>query len=121
MNEHAAALLHNLAAKLGTTSEYLWAVLVKQAPISSFITLGEYALVAVLFATLYRFRLQIGGFMRDWFAEEEVSAFFASAIAGLTLAVLLIACLLSFSSMLTGFLNPEYWALKEVLSAVKSK
>ena len=34
MNDQTALLLKQLADKLGTTTEYLWAVLLKQAPIT---------------------------------------------------------------------------------------
>ena len=35
MNEATAKLIEELAAKLGTTAEHLWGVLVRQAPISA--------------------------------------------------------------------------------------
>lgn len=39
MNEQTAKLLEQLASKLGTTSEYLWNILLKQAPIDATVTL----------------------------------------------------------------------------------
>jgi len=39
MNENTAKLIEQLAQKLGTTSEYLWGVLLKQASISATVTL----------------------------------------------------------------------------------
>lgn len=35
MNEQTVKLVEQLAQKLGTTTEYLWNVLIKQAPISA--------------------------------------------------------------------------------------
>ena len=119
MNEQTAQLLQGLADKLGTTSAYLWGVLVKQAPISSTIALVEYVLIFVLLAALFRFRVAIGKFFRGWFESEEVSAFLASAVFVIVLVVLLLAVLFSVSTTITGFLNPEYWALNKVLSTVK--
>ena len=119
MNEQTAALLQNLADKLGTTSQYLWAVLVKQAPIYSVITLVEYVAFALLLTALYRFRVPVGKFIKAWFETEEITAFIFCVVAGLTLVTLILSCLFSVSPMLTGFLNPEYWALKEVMNAVK--
>ena len=39
MNEQTTILLQKLSESLGTTSEYLWAVLIKQAPISATISM----------------------------------------------------------------------------------
>ena len=35
MNDQTAKLIEQLAQKLGTTTEYLWSVLIKQAPIDA--------------------------------------------------------------------------------------
>lgn len=48
MNEGTERLLTQLAEKLGTTTEYLWAVLLKQAPIDA---IGQLVSI-VLFACL---------------------------------------------------------------------
>lgn len=121
MNEHTAELISQLAAKLGTTSEYLWMVLIKQAPISSAIWLIEYVVVACIIAASYRFREQLGGFMRAWFERDEVTASVSCLIFTVISIVILMCCLFGISSTITGFVNPEYWALNEILSAVKSK
>ena len=53
MDSQSAVVIQNLANKLGTTSEYLWAVLIKQAPISGTVDLILYALtVAVIVVAL---------------------------------------------------------------------
>lgn len=122
MNEQTTALVAQLAAKLGTTSEYLWAVLVKQAPITGTIILVEYALTILLVAAVWRFRKPIGAFLREHNNfDTEILYVLGSVVVVLVSVVWLLACVFTFSSMLTAFLNPEYWALKEVLSAIKAK
>ena len=83
MNENTARLLDNLATKLGTTSEYLWSVLLKQAPISG------------------------------WIAVVEIVIFVVGIVA--------IAIIFNIHTAIIAFANPEYWALKEVLSSIKGK
>lgn len=121
MNDQAVVLLGQLAAKLGTTSEYLWTVLVRQAPVQSIITLGEYVLVAALLFSLYRFRAPVSGFFRAWADAEDFTAAIGIAISAIVLIVLVLSCLFSFSGMVTGFVNPEYWALNKILATIKAK
>ena len=47
MENTALKLLETLATKLGTTTEYVWSVLVKQAPISA-ITNASYLIIGII-------------------------------------------------------------------------
>lgn len=124
MNEHAAVVIQQLAEKLGTTSEYLWAVLIKQAPIAGAIVLAYYAVTVLALVLLWRFRAAIASGVQAAFDHGEGSAALA-IVAGTVFGILAliwgISCLLAFENMLTAFLNPEYWALDKVLSTVKAK
>jgi hypothetical protein len=122
MNEQTAALMGQLAVKLGTTSEYLWTVLLKQAPIQGWIMVFEYALTAVALAVLWRFRAALSAGIKNCMdGDADVVVFIGLVIAGLAALFWLLACMFAFESMLTAFLNPEYWALNKVLATVKSK
>ena len=106
MNE---TLLRELAEKLGTTVEHLWGVLVKQAPISAginILTITVWIIVLII----------VGFYMRrkavQW--DKDIApvlwgmfwAFAAGAFAAL--------CII-FGETVTALVNPEYWALKEIL------
>ena len=54
MNDQTAALLQNLANKLGTTSEYLWGILLRQATLSGTTDLIQYAILGVLTYFFYK-------------------------------------------------------------------
>ncbi len=121
MNEHTAVLLQGLADKLGTTSTYLWSVLLKQAPVYAWVTLAEYVLTALLLLTLYRFRKTIGPWLSELVEESEVLGVLVIIASGVALTVWLIACVFVFQSVVTAFVNPEYWALDKVLDTVKAR
>jgi len=54
MNETTSKLLSELAQKLGTTTEYLWRVLVGQAPVSATITLVQMVFIILFGVVLYK-------------------------------------------------------------------
>jgi len=99
--------LQALASKLGVTAEYLWGVLLKQAPISAALDFAFIAFVALLWCVIYRFRKHLDDF--------NVILFFFGVIIMVVLTVL--AVIIVFVAP-TALLNPEYWALKQVLSAI---
>lgn len=115
MNEQTQQLIEKLAAKLGTTAEHLWGVLVRQAPISSMtdaIALCLYAAIMVWGYRLVREKTKDDG---DW-NDNCGSAALPWIIWGVGTLILLIALCCSLSGIVAGFVNPEYWALKEILS-----
>lgn len=115
MNEQTQQLIEKLAEKLGTTAEHLWAVLVRQAPITSTteaIALCIYAAVMVWGYRLVREKTKNDG---DW-NDNCGSIALPWIIWGVGTLILLIALCCSLSNIVAGFVNPEYWALKEILS-----
>lgn len=123
MNEQTTKLIQELADKLGTTAEHLWAVLVRQAPISAawdliylFLMLS---IAAGSFVMSRRFLVQTIQQAQD--SDDEPTLFklgISTAITGIIALVALIECAFavgSFGMTLAGFFNPEYWALKQIL------
>ncbi len=123
MNEHTAQLLQGLAVKLGTTSEYLWAILLKQAPVFAWISIGYYVGTLLAVLMLWTFRKRIAASLTWCINEGEGTAllcFFGLIIAGIASLIWLFACIFMFESVVTAFVNPEYWALDKVLDTVKA-
>ena len=54
MNENTSKLIEQLAQQLGTTSKYLWSVLLKQAPISATVNLIQIILILLFGLFLYK-------------------------------------------------------------------
>ena len=122
MNDNTAKLLEQLANKLGTTSEYLWQILLKQAPIDATITLIQTIGVILFGVLLYR--------LHKNFSKEEHGTYdsmyhnnsglaIPMFIACLIFIVLAIATFICMGSIITGYFNPEYWALEKILSSIR--
>lgn len=112
MDDKTLQALTVLANKLGTTAEYLWGVLVRQAPISATIDLLVMAVWALLIWAWFRFVLRKTA--EDWARDEAAVAFaWGSVCVAVLLYVLIVG--LGISQTLSALLNPEYWALKQIL------
>ena len=111
-------LLRDLAEQLGTTSEYLWGVLVRQAPIEAIFQLlwmGG-SLAGLLFCVIKATHLM----KSEEFKNDEAAPVVSLALCLMGMIVLTLTALSSFDSiMIGGFLNPEYYALREILEALK--
>lgn len=121
MNSETLNALTSLANKLGTTAEYLWGVLLKQAPITGVIEL----MVMVAWV--------VCAFLWTWFvlkkttrpkatdkerypsAEwEQEAAFFAWLSAFLLMFFVGVLISDGITRVTSALLNPEYWALRQI-------
>lgn len=121
MNE-LTQLLQQLAEKLGTTTEYLWSVLIQQAPISAATTLLQIIIIVIAGFFLYKLHRKFSkkseaGRSMYWDHEEALEA--PMIIAAIIWVIFCIILFFHINNMITGFLNPEYWALKEILDTIK--
>lgn len=123
MNEKLAELLAQLAAKLGTTVEHLWAVLVHQAKVEALVSIG-WDIAAVVYVALLIKKLP-GWFqaVADYDDEGEGGKAFCmlfGAVAGVVVGVVaFIGIIATVGTTVTQLANPEYWALKEILEVLK--
>lgn len=122
MDTETVNLLAELAAKLGTTSEYLWEILLRQAPISSTIILIQSIFTVLSGIFLWR--------LHKYFSKEtdEDYSMYDRGNGGLESlmvifsALILVICIALFfaiENMLNGYFNPEYWALNKILNVLK--
>jgi hypothetical protein len=111
MNEQLTKLIEHLADKLGTTTEHMWGVLLRQAPISASIgiLLDALCIALVCFGWKKLCAKKFDGYDADMIRSMSF----------LVMWLITILCLavvgLSLSTDIAGFLNPEYWALKQLL------
>ena len=118
--------LEQLANKLGTTVEKLWAVLLKQAPISGMVDFAICIGLVLIAVGCFRFvnkkttvpaTTQNDQYPRaQW--EEEAAVVCWIGI-GVFLVIVLVVIICSIQDIVSAFLNPEYWALKQILEIVK--
>lgn len=125
-NQNVTQLIEKLASKLGTTTEYLWSVLVKQAYVSSII---DIVVSIVLVVISY---LVIKGILKAYKKEQEEcsrSSYYSSMdnplfmlgciFGGIFILVSGFIILVNIGNIITGLTNPEYWALNKVLSVFR--
>ena len=114
MNEQTAEALKAIAAQIGTTSEHLWAALVAQAPIDGVATLLQ---VLILAAVTYA---HVGLTRKAWAGfDRNPGPTITAGIAWLPLTIIWMSAFFYIPMLIAAFLNPEYWALKEILDAIK--
>ena len=114
MDEKTLQALTALANKLGTTAEYLWGVLVRQAPITGAIDLAVMIAWVAGCVLLVRFvRRKTGGDKPEW-GDEFGRALAWFGVVGVCAVVALVVGF-EFSHAVAAIVNPEYWALRQVL------
>ena len=116
MNEKTEQLVRELAEKLGTTIEHLWSVLVRHAVIQSIVGLVIIAGLIIVGTLWTRFLLK-STTSEDprWPFDDEIPAILIWAITSLGWLVIVIVVLEKLPVEITALMNPEYWALKQLL------
>ena len=120
MNEQLQQALADLASSLGTTTEYLWGVLLKQAPIAgvSYVA-GACIATAITVACFLTIRWSIRALRRDDYDHWDDVRPVMGLVLGCLFGLLAVAFAVGFATYaFTAFVNPEYWALKEILSSL---
>lgn len=114
MDEKTLQALTALADKLGTTAEYLWGVLLKQAPITGALSLLMMAAWVAVCVLLVRYvKRKTAGEEPEW--DDEVTRAFAWAGTVCLCAIAALVITIAFSDAITALVNPEYWALRQIL------
>lgn len=113
MNESTEKLIRELAEKLGTTTEHLWEVMVKQAFYSGVIDLIQYGLLGVALIAYYKVGLVK---FKVWEKADFIPGIGLLLVVGLVLSFVTMFAMFSFGDTIIAFVNPEYWALKKILS-----
>jgi hypothetical protein len=111
VNQETVKLIEQLAAKLGTTADHLWAVLVRQAGIEVWVSVVTIVILGAFSA------LWISTFSKwdDWIDDGMGAVVMAGTIVSVVF-LFIVGC--EITELPTLLLNPEYWALKEVLDVL---
>lgn len=119
MNEKTEQMLQDLAAKLGTTTEYLWTILVNQAKYDIIVSVIQ---MALMFAVVYwTIKLHLRFSKKDedgdtlYWKKEEVLVI-PMVFAGIASVLCIVFFLDGFNDLISAIFNPEYWALKRIFN-----
>lgn len=117
--EQLSTLLEQLALKLGTTVEYLWDVLIKQAFIAGIQAILAFVLVNIFIGIWYMIHRKFSNTPNKYYAAYNEVPYVAPMAFTI---VILIACwivgLVEAIKSITNFINPEYWALQQILESL---
>lgn len=125
MDNNTEVLINKLAETLGTTTEQMWGVLISQAPISGFTDLVVCVVLVGLSVALVRF-VKKQTKVPEPTAEnrhprakwDEGESAIMQVVTVIFLFFTIMIVISSIESISSSFFNPEYWALKQVLSAL---
>ncbi len=116
--QQVSEVLDVLADRFGTTAAHLWEVLVRQAYVEAVTML--LIIGALWFASVVSIFVASRLTKSPTWIDEDLAV--PGAIAFSVSAAFLVAgaaiFLAEISSIVTGFVNPEYFALQEILKAV---
>jgi hypothetical protein len=125
MTENVEKMLVELAGKLGTTIEHLWEVLIRQSYIAGISDILAIIIWSVIFKWTYHVikrKTTSSGLLStscaDWDDEQAKVAWMVWVVFAF-IAVSIVAC--SLGSIIGSLVNPEYWALNQLVSAGKGE
>lgn len=116
-----AVVIEKLAAKLGTTAEYLWGVLIKQAAVNALNNVIFIVFVILFGFILFRLHKKFlkedknNDSIYDEFEGAAIIPMVLGCVAFLVMFFCGIACI---GDTITSLVNPEYWALQQILTQV---
>lgn len=129
MNEKTEQLLQSLADKLGTTTEYLWTILVNQAKYDVIVSLIQMAFMAAFIIATVKIHFKLAKQLptdpndiwsryENLYDKYEVAAGIPMIIAGIGCIIMVICFLAGFNDLIAAIFNPEFWALRQILHAL---
>lgn len=119
--EELTPLLNELAAQLGTTVDFLWGVLVRQAQIFVIIHIVYWILWIISLLIAYRVTLYLCKNLEKIDDAQYFGKIILNAIPWAIVFILGFIQLAALSDFITALLNPEYWALEKVLEFIKQE
>ena len=113
MTKNTEILLRELAEKLGTTSENVFNILVAQAPLQGLFNL----LASILFIVIIHHSFKFLKKQKESLNEDGF--FMLGLLLGVCGIITIVYTLITFSTNVSALINPEYWALKQILDVIK--
>ena len=118
MENEMSELLRDLATQLGTTTEYLWEVLIKQAYVHSIMLWLPITFFIITLPTMFFLRRMY----KKQDEEENWSRWMDFKIGfGISIGVniiLFFVCIGCIANSIAINYNPEFWALDEILRRI---
>lgn len=105
------AAVQSLANSLQTTADQVFDILVRQQLVNS---ISQILLMGIVGFILYQFHKNYDHIDENWGEIPQIFAFVLSAI----FAIVLIVGICCINGIITGFVNPEYGAIKKIFDLI---
>lgn len=115
--EEIMVVLRELAEKFGTTTEFLWTVMIKQSYVTGITYICTFALSLVCIIIWNR----IAWHPKFWGTDNEdlyIVVNFGKFFGTLAAVMWVFIFLCSMVDVVTSLVNPEYWVLKQVFGGL---
>lgn len=117
--EELIPILEQLASELNTTVEFLWQILIKQANVFIIVYVCRIISVGILG---FIFSKAVSVFTH-WVEKDDeswqcITSFVVSGVCAVIIVVSVIIIIVDFSEFVTALMNPEYWALQQILERI---
>jgi hypothetical protein len=122
MEKKLTEYLEIMAKKLGVAAEHLYEVLTKQAMVEGIIDLIFYPILFLIIFPIFIFCFKKYRYHEkecNW--SEESNYMIASIISGVVAAALLIGVLATMPDSIGRIINPEYYAIQDLLDVLSGK
>lgn len=128
MEDKVVEILRRLADKLGVASQYIWEALVREQRIKGYgylaaWILGVIAVIVGIKFGLYFYKKGVHirkDSTREW-DEEHIPAFVWCISSSIVSIILTIVLAINIPTILGMILNPQYFALKDLMMMVHGK
>lgn len=112
--------LEQLAIAFNTTVDKLYPILIKQAYVSAVTSIITVIVMVVIWVAMYHVCFKKVGITREGpFNEFSFNSFVTITVFGVYSVIAMIGVIVEIYSIPTALLNPEYWALKQILDAIR--
>ena len=128
MEEKAFEYIDAIAANLGVAAEHVYGALLKQAMVSGLISVVYIIICMAVGYAVIRLMKRIFTDVKDENSDSifvdgwrDISAagIISSFAGGIALIIMFFSIMSDIDNATTALLNPEYWAIKEILTTIK--
>lgn len=109
--------LEILAREMGTTVEYLWGVLIKQAYVTGITNIAILLMLAIIAPFWFKFAKHVYKLTTEesWDCDIMIPVY---VFSGIYVIAVIITSLILVPEIVTCFINSEYFALNKVLNYI---
>lgn len=121
MNEEITKYIDQMAAKLGVAASHVYEIVIRQTIISGIVnTVLQVLIMTAIYVAFRKGWRYSRDRWDDWCADsDELYAILVWAVGGIACGALFIVCLITTPDAIMSIFNPEYYAIKTILEAVK--